>query len=218
MAEHHRPAHRPVSMQATSPGRWGSKIAASGVMFAASRGVAPAAESAGVHRHGGNRGLGDDVVDGDVDGDVAEPGFGAYFGDGSLLDFAGDCVESAAVLGGNGEVDHGGAAQNASCRVWVVVPEGRFLGWACGCAVDAAAEGGLDTLRAASRAIVATTRAATRMAPVPLMWQVYQTSAMILRIWLATAVFRVAGTATCSAARLRTGSQTRLNSFSAASQ
>jgi hypothetical protein len=76
-----------------------------------------------------------------------EPGFGTQFGDGSLLDFVGDCVELAAVVGGDCEVDHGGAAENSGCRVWVVVvvPEGCIFGWAGGCAVDAAAEGNPDS-------------------------------------------------------------------------
>jgi len=105
----------------------------------------PAAKSAGVHRQDSNRGLGDDVVDGDVDSDVVETGFGAQVGDGLLLDFAGDGVELGAVVGGDGEADHGGAAKDTGRGVGVVVPEGCFSGWAGGCAVGAAAEGGPDS-------------------------------------------------------------------------
>jgi hypothetical protein len=35
----------------------------------------------------------------------------AQFGDGSLLDFVGDCVEPAAVMSGECEVNHGGEAR-----------------------------------------------------------------------------------------------------------
>jgi hypothetical protein len=37
---------------------------------------------------------------------------------------AGDGVELAAVVGGDGEVDHGGAAKDTGCGVGMVVPQG----------------------------------------------------------------------------------------------
>jgi hypothetical protein len=50
-------------------------------MIAASPAIAPGCRIGGRHlkypARGDSRGLGDDVVDGDVDGDVVEPGFGA---------------------------------------------------------------------------------------------------------------------------------------------
>jgi len=95
----------------------------------------------GRERHG----LGDDVVDGDVDGHVLEPGFGTQFGDGSLLDFVGDCVEPAAVMSGDCEVNHGSAAENSGCRLGVAPPESCSSGWGCGCAAGAAAEGDPDS-------------------------------------------------------------------------
>lgn len=50
-----------------------------------------------------------------------EAGFGVQFGDGSLLDFVGDCIESAAVVGGDGEGDHA-VRPRTSAAAW---------GWWC---------------------------------------------------------------------------------------
>jgi hypothetical protein len=72
---------------------------------------------------------------------VVETGFGAQFGDGSLLDFVGDCIESAAVVGGDGEGGHGGAAENSGCRMGVVAPEGCTSGRARGRAEEAICKG-----------------------------------------------------------------------------
>ncbi len=52
--------------------------------------------------------LGEDVVDGDVDGDALESDGLLQVGDHSSLDFAGDLVYGLAILDAEGEVEDGG--------------------------------------------------------------------------------------------------------------
>ena len=93
-------------------------------------------------------------------------------------------VSTCPVLGGDSEVDDGGAAEDTVRSARVAVPQGRGLGQPGDSAVGAAPEGHADTgdLAAASRAILATARVATRMAPPSASSRVYQMSAVSLRI------------------------------------
>ena len=89
--------------------------------------------------------LGDDVVDGDVDLDVAEAGLITQLSGDPLLHVPCDGIEFLGVLGGDGEVDDGGAAQAPDFGAGVPVRQGRGLGRSGYFGVGAAAADNVNT-------------------------------------------------------------------------
>src|ERR1700722_18176450 len=70
----------------------------------------------------------EDVIDGDVDGDAAQPDLLAKCGSDLPLDVAGYLMYRVPVGHGNGEVHDCGAAEHARGGVRMTVPEGGLLG------------------------------------------------------------------------------------------
>src|SRR6185312_9464590 len=87
---------------------------------------------------------GEDVVDGDVHGNGLQAGTLPQGGDDMPLDVACHVVDGISVGDRYGEVDDGGAAEDADCGMRMTVLEAALLGEFSELAVRAAAEGDAD--------------------------------------------------------------------------